>query len=323
MLFSKRSKLYENNRFHKLLKKITQSSFGKLSKSALFLLSSSIDRGFVKPSCTIILAYYAKQYKFTINSLILSSLKICFYCCKRSLTKVKNVLKKTRGIVINYTKYSETSIIVKIFTEELGMKTYIVNGVRSNKNGSKIALYQPLTLLDLVVYFKQNHTGVQRISEAKCHAPFHNIPFNFQKSTMALFLAEVLGKALREEGQNHLLFDFLLQTLLWFDDEQEAYKGFHLQFLTKIPCFLGFDPQSADVLLAQINEHKPLRFPPSKTSEIKAGLNQLIHSQFNEVIWVPSSIRKYIIDLLLDYFRVHTAGFGEIKSLTVLREMMD
>lgn len=233
------------------------------------------------------------------------------------------MLKKTRGIVINYTKYSETSIIAKVFTEEMGMKTYIVNGVRSNKNGSKIALYQPLTLLDMVVYFKQNHTGVQRISEARCHVPFHNIPFDFQKSTMALFIAEVLSKALREEEQNLLLFDFLLNALIWFDNTQEDYQGFHLQFLAKMPRFLGFDPQSADVLIAEINYRKPVSFPSSKTSEIKTTINQLLGSTFGENIAVSRGVRGYIIDLLLEYYNLHIGGFGTMKSLIVLREMME
>ena len=232
------------------------------------------------------------------------------------------MLKKTRGIVISYTRYSETSIIVKIFTEAMGMKTYIVNGVRSNKNGSKIALYQPLTLLDLVVYYKKEHTGIQRISEARCQVPFQNIPFDFQKSTMALFIAEVLGKVLRDEEHNQLLFDFLFQTLVWFDDAKDNYHGFHLQFLAKIPRFIGFDPVSAEVLLAQIEEHKPLQFPPSLTSQIKQEVEKLLNSKFEEIIQVSPNIRGYVIDLFLEYYRVHTSGFGEVKSLTVLREMM-
>lgn len=233
------------------------------------------------------------------------------------------MLKKTRGIVINYTKYSETSIIAKVFTEEMGMKTYIVNGVRSNKNGSKIALYQPLTLLDMVVYYKQNNSSIQRISEARCHVPFHNIPFDFQKSTIALFIAEVLSKALREEEQNPLLFDFLLNALVWFDDTQEDYQAFHLQFLAKMPRFLGFDPQSANVLIAEVNNQRPVSFPAEKVKEIKGVINQLLSSNFEEKIAMGRGVRSYVIDLLIEYYHLHVGGFGVLKSLTVLREMMN
>lgn len=233
------------------------------------------------------------------------------------------MLKKTRGIVINYTKYSETSIIAKVFTEKMGMKTYIVNGVRSNKNGSKIALYQPLTLLDMVVYFKQNNHSIQRISEARCHVPYHNIPFDFQKSTIALFIAEVLSKALREEEENALLFDFLLNALVWFDDTQEDYQAFHLQFLAKMPRFLGFDPQSADVLIAEVSHQHPVSFPSEKSTEVKGVINQLLSSNFEQRISIGRSLRGYVIDLLLEYYHLHVGGFGTLKSLTVLREMMN
>ena len=233
------------------------------------------------------------------------------------------MLKKTRGIVINYTKYSETSIIAKIFTEEMGMKTYLVNGVRSNKNGSKIALYQPLTLLDMVVYFKQNNNSIQRISEARCHVPYHNIPFDFQKSTIALFIAEVLSKALREEEENLLLFDFLLNALVWFDDTQDDYQAFHLQFLAKMPRFLGFDPQSADVLIAEVSHQRPVSFPAERSTEVKGVVNQLLNSNFDQKISIGRSVRGYVIDLLLEYYHLHVGGFGTLKSLTVLREMMN
>jgi DNA repair protein RecO (recombination protein O) len=82
------------------------------------------------------------------------------------------MLHKTKGIVLHYIKYSETSIIVKIYTETFGIQSYIVNGVRSKNNKNKIALFQPLTLLDMVVYHKANATSLNRIAEVRCSEPF-------------------------------------------------------------------------------------------------------------------------------------------------------
>ena len=80
------------------------------------------------------------------------------------------MIKKTGGIVLGSIKYKDTSLIVKIFTRELGLKSYLINGVRVQGKGSKSALYQPLTLLDLVVYDKEN-ASLQRISDAKIEIP--------------------------------------------------------------------------------------------------------------------------------------------------------
>src|SRR6188768_3165830 len=97
------------------------------------------------------------------------------------------MLHKTRGIVFRFTKYGETSIIVNIFTELFGMQSYIVNGVRSKSSKNKIALYQPLTLLDLVVYHRDN-ANILRIKEIKCLYPYQFIPMDVRKSTIAMFV---------------------------------------------------------------------------------------------------------------------------------------
>ena len=119
------------------------------------------------------------------------------------------MLKRTRGIVLGHIKYKESSIIVKVFTEEFGSSSFIVNGVRSSKSKGKAALYQPLTLLDLVIYYKESKE-LMRISEAKMASSFSEIPFDPVKRTIGMFLTEFLSKTLREEQANRSLFEFLL-----------------------------------------------------------------------------------------------------------------
>ncbi|WP_373396659.1 recombination protein O N-terminal domain-containing protein [Algoriphagus halophilus] len=91
------------------------------------------------------------------------------------------MLHKTSGIVLSYIRYKESSIICKVFTRELGLKSYLINGVRSQNSKSKIALYQPMTLLDMVVYNKES-TGLQRISEVKLTRANQLIPFDFNRT---------------------------------------------------------------------------------------------------------------------------------------------
>src|SRR6187200_113375 len=101
------------------------------------------------------------------------------------------MLHKTRGVVFRFTKYGESSIIVNIFTEMFGLQSYIVNGVRSRTVKSRIALYQPLTLLDLVVYHREN-ANINRIKEVKCLYPYQSIPTDIKKSALAIFIMEVI-----------------------------------------------------------------------------------------------------------------------------------
>ena len=115
------------------------------------------------------------------------------------------MLVKTDGIVLNFIKYRETSIIARIYTEQLGLQTYIVNGVRKKEPTGRIALFQPLTLLEMVVY-ASNSGGITRISEYKCAHQFQTLLYDIRKSSIALFLSEIISLTVKEEEENPPLF---------------------------------------------------------------------------------------------------------------------
>ena len=123
--------------------------------------------------------------------------KATYRCTQRAFTIrcCFDMLYKTQGIVLNYIKYRETSIIVRIYTESFGLASYIINGVRSKKARHKIAFFQPLTLLDMVVYHKRN-AKLNRVSELKCKEPLMDLPTNIKKSSIAIFITEILIKSL-------------------------------------------------------------------------------------------------------------------------------
>ena len=228
------------------------------------------------------------------------------------------MLHKTKGIVLNYLKYGETSIIVRIYTEELGLQSYLVNGVRSAKSKNKIALFQPLTLLELVVYYKEQ-SSLHRIKEMKSLEPFMSIPFEFRKSGIALFMTEVLVKTLKGEEQNRPLFGFLQQAVLMLDHLQSNYSNFHLQFLLKLSVYLGFAPGTAQELYEQVH---PASNAADFASEEKQLLEALLREPFENNIKLPQALRKTLLKNILDFYRLHVDQFHELKSLTILQEVM-
>src|SRR5436190_7926757 len=132
------------------------------------------------------------------------------------------MLVKTRGIVLNFIKCRETSIIVRIYTEQLGLQTYIVNSVRKKGPATRIALFQPLTLLDMVVY-NSGSGGISRISEYKCSYPFRSVLYDIRKSSVALFLSEIISLTVKEEEENPPLFNFLYQSIIAFDQLEAGF----------------------------------------------------------------------------------------------------
>lgn len=223
------------------------------------------------------------------------------------------MLHKTRGIVLSFIKFRESSIITKIYTEEFGLKSYIVNSVRSKTSKVKIALFQPLTLLDLVIYNNEK-SSLNRISEIKCYAPYQSIPFEIKKSAITMFLSEVLNKTLKEESPNPDLYDFISRSFIYFDRTNEDFQNFHLHFLLQYCGFLGFYPSNTHDILGDNKDLVGL--------QEKEYLEQLINSDYSTAIKANNEIRRNVLQHILTFYRIHSEGLGEINSEKILKEIL-
>lgn len=228
------------------------------------------------------------------------------------------MLYKTRGIVLTHIRYRETSIVVNIFTEAFGLRGYIVNGVRTErvKAAQKIALYQPLTLLDLVVYNREQ-ASLQRIAEVRVERPLTAIALDIRKTTIGLLLTEVISKALHEEKKEEKeTFDFLHQSILALECLENGIENFHLIFLIKFAEQLGFAIDSPQGLGDQL-----LQAGFFFDHLLEAPLQQLLQSHYTSSPHLGRQQRNQLLDALLHYFALHIDGFGQLRSLHVLREL--
>ena len=229
-----------------------------------------------------------------------------------------HMLKKTAGIVLSYIKYKDSSIIVRIFTRSLGLKAYIVNGVRTQGKGSKIALYQPLTLLDLVVYDKEN-TGLQRISEAKISYPHRRIPFDMTCTSIALFATELISRSIVEGYQNEELYDFLQKSILTLDHPSTSLSTFPLVFLLENAKHLGFAPERAEGFLAESIHHP---FQGEETALVLTYVEDLLEHGYNSNHKLALPLRRKLLDHLVAFHAQHLDQPNPIKSLNILRQLI-
>lgn len=237
----------------------------------------------------------------------------------------------SRGIVFKQVKYADTSLIVKIFTEELGIQSYIVKGVRSKKSRLKPSLFEPLNLLDMQVYNKPNQK-LQHIKEARVAYAWQHIPFSIEKQSILLFLDEILYKAIREESPNKPLFQWIFHLLNWFDLEEEHFVNFHLYFLIQLSRFLGFYPkfdffENREGLIFNMQEgvftkHVP-HHPYFVEKETAQHLWLLLQSSLDTLkdLKITNPQRRQLLDMVMNYFQLHLPELGKIKSLEVLRMM--
>lgn len=220
------------------------------------------------------------------------------------------MLVKTKGIVFRLTPYGDTSVIVNVFTDLFGLQSYIVNGVRAQSKKSKIALFQPLTLLDLVVYHKEN-ANIMRIKEVKCYHPYASVSGQVNKSAIALFINEILNKAVKDQTHTAEIFEFISNSLIILDQHPKP-ENFHLVFLIGLSRHLGFAPnQTSEVLgVHWLDEHE------------ERLLDQLLHTDYFDELVLSYTQRQVLLKCLMRFYQTHIDGFGEIKSLLVLQEVL-
>lgn len=221
------------------------------------------------------------------------------------------MLHKTRGIVLNYIKYRDTSIIARIYTEEFGKQAYIINGIRSQKSKKSIGSFQPLTLLDLVVYNNKTK-NIQRLSEHKIAYPFKSVPYDVRKNAIAMFLTEIMSKILEE---NHVddsnQFEFIYHSIEVLDDLNEGYESFHIYILLKLAMYLGFGITEAYEVVDDGDK------------DVLTFLNSLNNSQGYQNIPTNRKIRNKALEDLLFYFRSHIENFGKINSIEIMNQVFE
>ena len=240
------------------------------------------------------------------------------------------MLYKTRGIVLKTTLYRESSVVVQVFTEKFGIQSYLINGVKKPRAKIPINILQPLHLLDLVVYHK-NTSQIQRVLEAKAMPVFRTIPYHLVKNTMVQFINEVLYKSIRQEYVDERLFAYLFNAVSWFDACEEVNVNFHLAFLMKLTRFLGFAPQPelrSDQKYFDLQEGSFTSLAPLHPYYINdsdgVSLMELFFTPFEKIneINLSNVSRRFLLDKILIYFKLHTASFGQIKSHQILEEVL-
>ncbi|MFA5817113.1 MAG: DNA repair protein RecO, partial [Bacteroidales bacterium] len=232
------------------------------------------------------------------------------------------MIEKTLGIVLKQIKYGETSLIAHLYTRRWGRIGIMVPGARTSSKNRKAYLFQPLTILELEVYYKANR-DLQNIKEVKNHSPFMHLTGDPVKSSVALFLAEILNKALREEEPNEELFDFLDSHIQFLDLTDQGIANFHIYFLLRLSRYLGFNPgvppaQSDlwfDLALGAFTTAPPLH-GSFLTPELTTLLIRFLSVQASDLasVVIDRNKRIELLEGILRYYYLHLEGLGEIKS---------
>jgi DNA repair protein RecO (recombination protein O) len=238
--------------------------------------------------------------------------------------------EKISCVVLHTTKYGENSIIVDAFTLERGRASFVVRLPRSRKGGGLSAgVFMPLAVLELVCA-SDGRKGLPKVGEAHAAFPLCGLQTSAAKCALALFVAEVLRRALREGAADGALYEFVVAAVRWLDGATGPLGCFHLVFLVRLTRFLGFWPYAGDYVRGCWFDLRAGRFTALRPvhadvlgPDEAAAVETWVRLRFSDMhlLHLTREQRARCLEVILLYYRLHLPEFGVLNSVEVWHEV--
>ncbi|HQG39019.1 MAG TPA: DNA repair protein RecO, partial [Chitinophagales bacterium] len=239
------------------------------------------------------------------------------------------MLEKTEGIVLKTVRYSESGLIVSIFTKKYGLLSFIIQGIRSSKNKQKGNLLQPLNILHLDIYLKEQR-NLNRIKEYHTAHIYRQLPYDFAKQSVAIFCVELISKCVKDYEVNEQLYNYLTLFLIELDVQQNGIENKPLFFLLETASILGFEPSLQNILKGSFFNLGSGKFE-NKFDSTQSSMSAYETEIFKKLLAMyydknelklTSTERKLMLEKLLLYYRWHVSDFIDLKSPQILSELL-
>ena len=151
------------------------------------------------------------------------------------------MIQSTNAMSLKYYKYSESSVVAKLFTESQGMQSYLIKGLRSKKSKKSLNLLNPLNILQIEVS-NNPKMKIQYVKDIQNKIPLTGIYTNMKKKFISMFIAEILMKVLVEKEKELIMYKFIEKTILDLNESANLNSNYPIIFLLKLSEYLGFYP---------------------------------------------------------------------------------
>lgn len=240
------------------------------------------------------------------------------------------MLISTSAIILRTVRHSDKSTIVTVYTREAGRMSCVVYGMGNRKSAFRSALFQSLTLVEIQAEVKTGN-DLARIREIRLGEPLSYLTTHPVKNAISLFLAELLHKSLRQSESDPNLYSFLEHAIQLLDHLDQGMSNFHLVFMLRLAKYLGFAPNEEhidgtyfDLLNGVFDSSQPLH-PHVVPRELMPDFRRLLHTGFDglEQLSLSRARRNALLELLIEYFRLHVSEFHHLQSKDVLTELFN
>ena len=234
----------------------------------------------------------------------------------------------SKGIVLNTLKYGEKGLIVQLLTASHGRQSYMVQGLGGRSRNAKLALFQPMFALEFEG-IESSKMQMHRFGEVHSGIVLQSTPFDVKKSTIALFMAEVLHRLIKESEANSMLFDFVWGSIEALDAATEGVANFHLWFLSHLCRFLGFSPGNEHEPQAWFNiaegvfTHEQPRPEHCMTQENALILRDMLECdvRYLSEVGLNRHQRVDFLEALIRYYGYHLDTIHSVQSIRILQEV--
>jgi DNA repair protein RecO (recombination protein O) len=239
------------------------------------------------------------------------------------------MLTKTKAIVLRYLKYGEQKMIIDLLTETDGRVSVVTHIPKTQRGKLKKQYFQPLNILEVELDIHPR-AQLQHLKDAHIVFPFTTIPFDPYKLSIALFLAEFIHYSTRDEQQNPTLFAYIEHSLQWLDGCTSSFANFHLVFMMRLSRFIGFFPYVEDYHEGDMFDLRAASFTQKVpmhndylTAVDAARINNLLRMNYASMhlFKMNHDDRNRIVDVIVNYYRLHVPAFPELRSLDVMKEL--
>ena len=237
---------------------------------------------------------------------------------------------KIHGVVLQSIRYGDTSLIVKVFTREYGLRSYMVKGAFNRGASNRAALFQNLHFIQYVEAGKPNKGSLHYLKDVQLSMVYQSIPMVMNKSAILMYISELLSKTLTEEAPNATLYDFVHRSMQWLDLVEDGYANFPLYFTLELTRQLGFYPKANhqsgwcfDMMEGSFAHDYPLH-PYYLDANDAALLSSLLDLGIDETCRLPLLIqqRRAMLDSLITFMRLHAPVMNDFHSHEVLQTVL-
>lgn len=232
---------------------------------------------------------------------------------------------KTKGIVFRCIKYSESSVIVDLYTLEKGMRSFIISGLTSKKNRAKSICFQHLNILEVVAYDKPDGQ-LARIKEQSINYHYTRLHIDVVRSSIGLFALEVSRNSIKEYEQNVELYSYIESFLKHLDTCQGGAGLLAIKYMLGLTVHLGIVPMGNwSNAKPYLNLYDGTYTNAEGKYTIDSASSRMVYDIYstnvNELAQIPTNKqdRDLLLDHMITYYRLHIEHFQELKSIEVLR----